>query len=143
MREHMGLFRGKRIDNGEWVEGNLFENDNTQFPLFLIGYVVMSRSKYEGGLELNGFSLNEVHPDTIGECTELRDLRRDVLFEHDIVTAKFKSNGARCNFKIIFEAGSFLFDNGKVAVPFKEIRSAVKIGNVTDNPELLKGGEGE
>ena len=23
MREHMGLFRGKRIDNGEWVEGYL------------------------------------------------------------------------------------------------------------------------
>lgn len=30
MREHMGLFRGKRTDTGDWVEGNLV-NYNPHF----------------------------------------------------------------------------------------------------------------
>lgn len=152
MRENIGLFRGKRIDNGEWVKGYLVcskvseprkKEKTIRYEIF-VPFTEQEEKENEGHIfSAVGGIWHKVDPDTIGECTELRDLRRDVLFEHDIVTAKFKSNGARCNFKIIFEAGSFLFDNGKVAVPFKEIRSAVKIGNVTDNPELLKGGEGE
>ena len=26
MREHMGLFRGKRVDTGDWVEGYLTQD---------------------------------------------------------------------------------------------------------------------
>lgn len=126
MREHMGLYRGKRPDNGEWVEGNLL----------LDGYDY-DTAIWETGTKL----VTKVDPTTIGECTGLKDLGGTVLFEHDVVTAKFKSNGARFNFKIVFRDGTFLFDNGLAAVPFDKIRSVVKKGNFFDNPDLLEGGE--
>lgn len=155
MRENIGLFRGKRKDNGEWVEGNLFENDNTQFPLFLIGYVVMSRNEYTGGLELNGFGLNEVDPDTIGECTGLKDKNGKLIFEGDVVRilGDQTSEDWKCvdyNALIAFLDGGFCALDGTIEeYGFRRYALARMdfdleiIGNIHDNPELLKGGEGE
>ena len=33
MRENIGLFRGKRIDNGEWVEGSFLQCGEAHRPL--------------------------------------------------------------------------------------------------------------
>lgn len=74
MRENMGLYRGKRKDNGEWAEGNLFENDNAHFPMVLIGHVIMSRDKhFPQDLSFDGFDLCEVDPETVGQFTGFHD----------------------------------------------------------------------
>ena len=140
MRENIGLFRGKRIDIGEWVEG-FYHRVTNNWTHENVHYITHFQDMPITGETILTVQY-EVDPDTIGECTGLKDLSRITLFEHDVVTAKFKGNGARFNFKIIFKEGAFLFDNGTIAVPFNQIRSAVKIGNAIDNPELLKGGEG-
>lgn len=117
------LFRGKTIGKGVWVYGYYRKGSQTD----LIYHLEDSDSCFA------------VYQETVGQFTGLTDCGGHSLYEHDIVTAKFKSNGSRHNFKIVFEDGAFLFDNGCIAVPFDRIRSAVKIGNIHDNPELLEG----
>lgn len=126
------LFRGKRKDNGEWVYGYLFvmakgsEYEST--------YILGDLDEYESIYEVWKCA-NEVIPYTVVQYIGRRDCGGNKLFERDVVTAKFKSNGSRHNFKIININGEFLFDNGSVAVRFDQIRSAVKIGNIIDNPD--------
>lgn len=65
MRENIGLFRGKRIDNGEWVEGCL------QIYAGIVS-ILYATEWYR------------VDPETIGECTGLRDKNGKLVFEYDI-----------------------------------------------------------
>lgn len=117
------LFRGKRKDNGEWVYGWY------QPSVHGLGATLATI----GG---DGY-LDDIRivPKTVGQFTGLLDCGGRKLFERDVVTAKFKSNGARYNFRIVYKDGAFMFDNGSVAVRFDQIRSAVLIGNTIDSPD--------
>ena len=62
------LFRGKRKDNGEWVTGYLIQGNNTYIVTpESIYYMVVSIS-YMASVEFV-----EVIPETIGQCTGLKD----------------------------------------------------------------------
>lgn len=60
------LFRGKRVDNGEWVKGNLIST----FPRMQI---------------YNPDCRVEVIPETVGHSTGLKDKEGKLIFEGDIV----------------------------------------------------------
>lgn len=125
------LFRGKLCDSEEWVYGSFCMDALEQFNgLCGVDGFIRLYDKAKGKMQMY-----EVDRETVGQFTGLTDCAGNKLFEHDIVTAKFNSNGARYNFKIVFSVGEFLFDNGSVAVRFDKIRSAVKIGNIHDNQE--------
>jgi hypothetical protein len=117
------LFRGKRKDNGEWIYGwyqpSVHELGTTLAIIGDDGYLDDVR----------------VDPKSVGQFTGLLDCGDNKLYEHDVVTAKFKSNGARFNFRIVYRDGAFTFDNGSIAVRFDQIRSAVLIGNTIDSPD--------
>lgn len=130
------LFRGKRLDNGEWVEGYLCKTVK-HLETCHQNVVVDCIEVYDGGSYLN-IVFRNVDPTTVGQYTGLTDIGGKRLFEHDVVTAKFKNNGARYNFKVIYKDGGYMFHNGSVAVRFDQIRSARKIGNIHDNPEMLE-----
>lgn len=127
------LFHGKRVDNGEWVEGIPI---NTHIGTFIVFEKNPHYCSQYGYMEIDELAL--IDPSTLGQYAGLTDLGNEPLFEHDVVTAKFKNNGARFNFVVIFRGGSFMFHNGAVAVSFDEIRSVRKIGNSYDNSELMK-----
>ena len=139
MREHMGLYRGKRIDNGEWVEG-FYINLGGKYHYILDGQLDITRG-YPDLIK------HPVDPDTVGECTGLRDKNGKLIFEGDIVrcdelftaVVKWDSSHARFVLAIIYEAE---IDDYVNLTRGKADNLAV-IGNIHDNKEILKGGEGE
>ena len=137
MREHMGLYRGKRIDNGEWVEGNLVKSITGTVWIFPYDYGETLQTIMPPG-----------DPDTVGECTGLRDKNGKLIFEGDIVLFKWDEEYDYCHF-IEFVDGEFLATPALSLENLWSIRICGEnekftvIGNIHDNPELLKGGEGD
>lgn len=128
------LFRGKRIDNGEWVEGNLI-----QYPLSSY-FHIMSNHGFDDAIC--------VLPETVGQFTGLTDKNGKKIFECDIVR-RFNSkeqevmryavkwNTDCCMFVLMCE-DTYLgeYDSDFTVFYGEELEI---IGNVHDNPELLKG----
>lgn len=122
------LFRGKRTDTGEWVYGDLL-NVGVDYDYAIRTY---------GGREHG--QVNAVNEKTVGEYTGLEDVNGKRIFEGDVVR-KF-ANGKEFKGVVECKHGSFgvrfadgtgqficFFDCGEV------------IGNIHDNPELLKESE--
>ena len=78
MREHIGLFRGKRKDNGEWAEG-----------AYAPPFKAPNGKEYGVSITVVGESgwLEDIYvdPNTIGECTSLKDKNGKLIFEHQAI----------------------------------------------------------
>lgn len=144
------LFKGKRKDNGEWVEGDLFHNDNTNYPMTLIGGLILSRNKYTDEIDIDGYGLIEVDHETVCQYTNKDDVNFSKIWEHDIVKISFTNEE---NGKIYSFNGEVIFKNNtygvwfclkkKVPPIFADINTIwfetiEVIGTVFDNPELLE-----
>lgn len=123
------LFRGKRLDDGAWVEG-YYLSDCARHAI-AVGHILVQ-----------GWELHEVDPATVGQFTGLTDKNGRKIFEGDVVefdayqrhyigvvTTQDGNTDIRCK-----DASPFLDDAVKK-------RSAVVIGTIHDNPELLGGAE--
>ena len=128
------LFRGKRTDNGEWVEGYLHIKYFQELPhdRFVIEY----ESKNNSTKWQPKYMVAEIDPETIGEFTGLTDKNGTKIFEGDIV--KWNINFAivwqDCKFVIKKDINAKLYDY--VLSCFDGTEFEV-IGNIHDNPELL------
>ena len=119
-------FRGKRLDNGEWVYGDL---------LHLVDGVYISND--------NGNNMAQVDPDTVGQYTGLKDKNGKLIYEGDRVyidcedaTAIIKWSDDLARFTIHFEDEAVFVDFDDYYSKELEV-----IGNIYENPELLKDGE--
>ena len=121
------IFRGKRIDNGEWTEGYLFKIWNRTFLLW--------------GMTGDVPNMVEVKPQTVGQFTGLTDKNGKKIFEGDIVKFSHPAFNKRRIGVISYEINETGFvlrykgDYCWIAYidEFYEV-----IGNVYDNPELLE-----
>lgn len=133
------LFRGKRVDNGEWVYGVAFPHDNC-------GKVTMFRQN-QGDGALEGL---EVLPETVGQYTGLTDKNGKKIFEGDIlkIIHKYQSpfdddtkEYTDIDVDVVhFDDEGLCFSYGKS--PFLCVVDNVTaeyeiIGNIHDNPKLL------
>lgn len=138
MRENIGIFRGKRIDNGEWVEGTGIFSDGINT------WLTFNEPNMPIDFGLRHF---RVDPNTIGECTGLK-ANGKLIFEGDILKFNYigKNRGVEGIAAVEYHNGKFgvLWGWHRDFVPLDGFANTTIeiIGNVTDNPELLKGGEG-
>ena len=131
------IFKGKRKDNGEWVEGYLIQGNRTYIvTIEAINYMVVSTS-YMASIELV-----EVIPETVGQCTGLKDKNGKWIFEGNIL--RLNDDGEVSNYEVYWnddEAGWCIkIEDSFVTMDcWGETRGSFEIiGNIHDNPELLE-----
>lgn len=133
------LFRGKSIGTGEWLYGHLFKYGLTAPSNVPCICVCVPKSWEEA------YNLYTVHPDTIGQYTGLKDKNGKKIFEGDILDyTVFDVFGEehQCKGVVKWVDDCLICDssdgfNGFAWVVKQSIELDV-IGNVTDNPELMK-----
>ena len=134
------LFRGKRKDNGEWVEGYLCKKYYQELPHDRP--VIKYKTTGNEHKWTPDYMVAEIDPSTVGQYTGLTDKNDKKIFEGDIVSFAGDLDFIDGKFVVVFDEfyrymitaykGNYLLarNNDDVEV----------IGNIHDNPELLKGG---
>lgn len=118
-------FRGKRFDNGQWAYGNLIIDDCGNCEI--VDYKNNQEIRYD------------VRGETIGQFTGLYDDNGKEIYEGDI----FQVKAYEPKFEVYFKNGVFEYRQiGSSNRPFPLRRiyfDSYVLGNIHDNPELLKG----
>ena len=145
------LFRAKRIDNGEWVVGKLFDDGFENGRIFVGGLVI---EEYHGTAcdkwDITGMDFYEADPFTICQCTGRTDENENLIFEHDIVlyldcTSTESGYSERwCVGEVTWDDETLSFQvSGRLSAESYEVLSGIDckvVGNIFDNPELLEQG---
>lgn len=146
------LFRGKRTDNGEWIEGYYIRD-------VILTYIYNKHSKTR---------MNSVVPETVGQYTGLTDKNGKKIFEGDIFKFNdevWESFYTSCgteydswkveNYGVVgfdkdtgcYDFTEYKFNENSVEadlhenhdIEFAEFVSSLEvIGNIHDNPELME-----
>ncbi|EIM1819799.1 hypothetical protein LMT14_001949 [Listeria monocytogenes] len=125
-------FRGKRIDNGEWVYGNLMQFEDSATFIFA------DERKGASTLTYAHFIINNMHAideKTLGQYPGLKDKNGKKIFEGDICWEEHNE----CYGVVKFEEGKFLYVWENIAEDLWEVADSIEIyGNIHENPELLE-----
>ena len=134
------LFRGKRTDNGEWVQGALFNGESH----CIIGQEIKFSPYTEHECKIVGY---EVDRDTICQCTGLKDKNGKLIWENDIMVAHLDDEFPEdvTYVRVMWHNNGFYMqqigsDDYDVIDEFAQNNFEV-CGNIFDNPELLEVGE--
>ena len=142
------LFRGKRIDNGEWVEGYCWTNG---IGNHFIKVIKDKDNNFVGNAITNDF---EVNPETVGQYTGIEDANGKKIFEGDVIKTTLGGSVFAVKIGECFpepvkkyclhygikkhtvyclhsydKQGEYLFEDN---------RAFEVIGNIHDNPELVE-----
>ena len=133
------LFKAKRIDNGEWVQGALFNGESH----CIIGQEIKFSPYTEHECKIVGY---EVDRDTICQCTGLKDKNGKLIWENDIVgyydkyvEKWFYGLVGYGEFNCSCCSGVYGWHFGDEDI--REYQDYEVKGNKFDNPELLESEE--
>lgn len=98
------LYKAKRIDNGEWVQGVPFEIEGKMVILIKDNENLLRVHYIEENMWEADIYAIEVEPDTICQCTGLKDDNGNLIYENDILFLKDEING--CKWKAVVEFGN-------------------------------------
>ena len=129
------LYRAKRTDNGEWVEGFLLKKHGLFFIYDIINSDTCRQPNYE------------VDPSTICQCTGLKDKNGKLIWENDICRRiLLPTKRIETNFRIAYVPykcclSAIDLDGSNITFLSDYINNQYEvevIGNIFDNPELLE-----
>lgn len=123
------LFKGKRLDNGVWVQGYLFGIWEKRYILW--------------GMTNDIPNMIEVDPSTICQCTGLKDKNGKLIWENDIVVYR---DFTEEKYVIAWKQDEACFEYqqyGCSIMNFEQLSGCEVevIGNIFDNAELLESEE--
>ena len=121
------LYRAKRIDNGEWVQGLL---------TIMWGKLLIINHDDEN-------LAYQIDPSTICQCTGLKDKNGKLIWENDICiitdgTLDEEDGYFRLDWEI--DRAMFEFEGTGICANFDNVSGydCEVVGNIFDNPELLE-----
>lgn len=141
------LFKAKRIDNGEWVEGYLFDNgfDGEEKKYFIGGLII---EKYNGTAcdewDITGIDFYEIDPETLCQFTGRCDRYGNKIWENDILMAHLDESYPE---DVTYEtvewnvAGWVTHEAGSTDREYLDdfdMEHFEVVGNIFDNKELLQ-----
>ena len=139
------LFRGKRVDTGEWVQGFFVAYDDETY--------IFTDEEVKKGIDLGGYldccQMHQVIPETVGEWTGLEDRHNTKIFEGDVVAkydfwlGEIRDTAPR---KLVewaygscgFEPFSDSQENCGPCGCGDDPKYVKVVGNIHDNPELVR-----
>lgn len=145
------LFKAKRLDNGEWVEGSLIDLDIDSGYCYIVPPYKKASTLPISFLITDGMKL--VDPETLCQFTGLCDKNGKKIWENDIVLIT-ENVYSTVKFGLYHEAGKserthqgFYLESMDKYYYREELgywaKESVVVGNIFDNKELLQEGSDE
>lgn len=153
------LFKAKRLDNGEWVEGSLLEQihdkrnlnyyvDEARIVEYRYYIAKKTVSEHWEGCGMGEHTVTDqrkylVDPETVCQYTGLKDMNGKKIFEGDILFQKgyYRDKKSKVALNHDWNCGCCNGVYGYFTVgdlDLAECDEAEVIGNIFDNPELLE-----
>ena len=134
------LFKAKRKDNGEWVQGVPFEIEGKTVILISDNENILRVHYLEENMWEADIYAVEVDPTTICRCTGSKDKNGNLIWENDIVKTKVGTA------KVIWDKSEWriewlkndLWRKDLYYWAIKDIQRLEVIGSIFDNKELLE-----
>lgn len=134
-------FRGKRIDNGEWVYGDL---ENPRIKDAALIHCYRNDGKYD--------RQHKVEIESVGQFTGVSDRNNREIYEGDIIKTKDRFGCGdnigyiawlpqECGFVIVWKKYDSRLGHRSRGGSYRCDPSLEIVGNLYDNPELVKGGK--
>lgn len=138
------LFKAKRKDNGEWVEGYyLTKYDETY------GEIERKRQYIYRTRSSRNWEYAEIDENTLCQFTGLTDCNGNKIWENDVVKQYYEDWRTKLDY-VAIEVIKWVQDGTRFVAYDKKkddsfwlshVSTYEVIGNIFDNPELLGGGE--
>lgn len=138
------LFKAKRLDNGEWVQGVPFKVEGKWVLLINDNENLLRVHFIEENMWTAEIYAIEVDASTICRCSGREDKNGNLIWENDIVKVKYSDEFEEITQVIYTEHGYSPYSNEyecEGCCCRCEVLEVEAVGNIFDNKELL-GSEG-
>lgn len=131
-------FKGERLDNGEWIFGDLIENQGRFFIYHATNETTIEDSD-NGRISIVAV---EVDPSTVGQYTGMKDKNGKEIYERYILRIYYDDgDSSLTDVRDFGEIDYYTDDSDYTILAWFDPEKCEVIGNIHDNPELLKGGQ--